>query len=166
MSDPLLWGLALVALGFILIAIEAFVPSAGLIAIASCICAIAGVVLLWIADIRFGVSGMLAVIILGPALFFFLMNILPSTPAGRALLGEEDERANEARELADRDRFDELRSLVGLEGVALSDLRRVGTVQVDGGRYDALAEVQQIEAGEKIVVTAAEMNQLRVRKAT
>ncbi|MEL6739477.1 MAG: NfeD family protein [Planctomycetota bacterium] len=166
MSDPLLWGLALVALGFVLIAIEVFVPSGGLIAIGSAIAAIAGVVLLWIADIRFGVTGMLAVMILGPALFFFLMNILPSTPAGRALLGEEDDQANEARELATRDRFDEMRSLIGLEGVALSDLRRIGTVQVEGSRFDAMAEVDQIDAGERVVVTAAEMNQLRVRRAT
>ena len=41
MSDPLLWGLALVALGFVLIAIEVFVPSGGLIAIGSAIAAIA-----------------------------------------------------------------------------------------------------------------------------
>ena len=166
MSDPLLWGLALVALGFVLIAIEVVVPSGGLISIGSASAAIAGVVLLWIADIRFGVTGMLAVMILGPALFFFLMNILPSTPAGRALLGEEDDQANEARELATRDRFDEMRSLIGLEGVALSDLRRIGTVQVEGSRFDAMAEVDQIDAGERVVVTAAEMNQLRVRRAT
>lgn len=164
MTEPLLlWGLALLGVALILVAVEVFVPSAGLISVGAGVCAVAGVVCLWRVSPTWGIAGTLAVIILGPALFFFLMTILPSTPVGRSLIGAIPEEEREARELAEQQARDLRQALVGAEGTALTALRPAGKVEIDGRRYDALAQTTVIDAGTPVRVVRATMSDLIVR---
>lgn len=166
MTEPmLLWGLGLVGLALLLLAIEVFIPSAGLISIVSGLCAVGGVVCLWRVSPSWGIAGTLGVVLLGPIVFFFLLNVMPSTPIGRRLIGAESEEETEAREAAQRQSRDQRQALVGAQGVALTDLRPAGTVQIDGRRYDALAQPNAIDAGSPIRVTRATMSDLIVRAA-
>lgn len=71
----------------------------------------------------------------------------------------------EAQRQQERSERDALHALVGAEGVAMTDLRPVGAVRIDGTRYDALAEVGVIAAGTKVRVTKVEFNQIKVREA-
>jgi membrane-bound ClpP family serine protease len=58
-----------------------------------------------------------------------------------------------------------MRQLIGARGVAVTMLRPVGTVKIEGRRIDALAENGYIESGSPIVVTDVQDNQVKVRAA-
>jgi membrane-bound ClpP family serine protease len=160
----LLWGLGLLAASLLLVVAEVFVPSGGLIAVVSAGCAIAGVACLFRVSAAWGIVGVLSVMVLGPAALMFGLKIWPSTPMGRRLiLGDrtEEEIAQEKlRELRERD---SVKALVGTEGIALTDLRPVGTVQIGPTRYEALSEGKIVPAGTRVRVTSAQDNQIRVR---
>lgn len=167
MNEALLyWGVALVAIALLLMIIEAFVPSGGIIGAVSVAVAIAGVVCLFRYSVSWGVSGGLAVLVLFPAAFFGALSMLPNTPFGRALLGAESEEERAARLDAEQHARDMRRALVDLEGVALTDLRPVGEVEIEGERYEALAEGGLIDVGERVRVTAVDMMQVTVRRVS
>lgn len=156
----LIWGLALLAAAVLLVVIEVFVPSGGLIGIVSAGVAIAGVVCLFRYSTTWGLAGSLFVVVGGPALFIFALNMLPSTPTGRAMMGEIDPEQRAEAERRERER---LASLVGAEGVALTDMRPVGVVRVEGERHEATADTSYIRSGQKIRVTGVDMSTLKVR---
>lgn len=166
MTDPTLlyWGLGLLAASLLLIVVELFVPSGGIISIGAGICAIAAVVVLFRHDTTWGLIGLLAVMVLGPMAFAFAIKVYPSTPIGRRMLfGESGEDA--ATEQVDRvaKERERVHALLHAEGFALTDLRPVGTIEIDGARHDALAEGGMIEAGTKIRVSRISDGQIKVR---
>jgi membrane-bound ClpP family serine protease len=159
----LIWGLALLAVGVLLIIVEVFIPSAGVIAFAAAACSLAGIVSLFMYDATWGVIGILSVLVMGPAAFGFAMKVWPSTPMGRRMMGAKSPEELEADRLAAEEERKRWLSLQGAEGVALTDLRPVGVVRIDGRRYDALAETTMITKGQKVKVTVLEDNQIKVR---
>jgi membrane-bound ClpP family serine protease len=160
----LLWGLGLLATALLLVVVEVFVPSGGLISLLSLGCAIAGIVCLFQISTAWGIAGILSVLVLAPLALGFALKIWPSTPIGRRLIlgdrSEEEIAQEKLREMRERDL---VKALVGTEGLALTDLRPVGTVQVGGKRYEALAEGKIVPAGTRVRITAAQDNQIRVR---
>lgn len=162
----LLLGLGLIAASLLLMVVEVFVPSGGLIAITAGIAALVGVISLFRSDSWWGLMGLIALMVIGPAALGFALKVWPNTPLGRRmLLGDMTEEQIEAERLKERTERDALHALVGAEGVAMTDLRPVGAVRIDGTRYDALAEVGVIAAGTKVRVTKVEFNQIKVREA-
>jgi len=161
----LIWGLALLAAAVLLVFIEVFVPSGGIIGLVATGVAIAGVVFLFRYSTTWGLAGSLLVIVGGPSIFFFALNLLPSTPMGRAMMGGIDPVKQEERERQEREERENLLSLVGAEGEALTDLRPVGSVRVDGQRHEATSDTSYIRSGERIRVTGVDMATLKVRPA-
>lgn len=163
MGEALLyWGLGLLALSLLLVVVEVFLPTAGVLGVVSVVLAIVGIVCLFRHDWRFGVGGMLAMIVLGPAAAFLALQVFPSTPLGRKIIhaqsvdgGPPDNPANDLAALVDR------------EAVVLTDLRPAGFVRVeqDGAmrRVAATSEVSFIPAGTRVRITAADGMQVRVR---
>jgi len=163
MATMLTLGIVLIGIALILVAIEVFLPSGGLIGIVAGVAAVVGVACLWRVSTQWGLAGTLTVLVLGPALFFYLLNILPSTPAGRSLIGEIPEEERAEREMAERRARDERAALIGSEGVALTALRPIGLIEIEGTRYEALAETAAIDPGTRVRVTRASMLELKVR---
>ncbi len=159
----LLWGLGLLAVSLLLVVVEVFVPSGGLIAFVSLGCALGGLYCLFKYSTTWGIIGIALILVLGPTAFGFALKIWPSTPIGRKMLGEIPPEEVEAQRLAALKERERLMSLVGAQGKVLSDLRPVGVVQIDGERYDALSETGFIPAGTKVKVTIVEANQIKVR---
>lgn len=161
MSETLLlWGLGLLAVSLLLVVVEVFIPSAGVISLIAAVVAIAGVACLFRVSTAWGLAGVLTLLILGPIVFFFSISILPSTPMGKRLLfgetGEDEPVLRDARGVG----YDHL---MGVEGTALTDLRPIGTVRIEGEKYDALSETALVRAGSRVRVTAVEGNQIKVR---
>ena len=159
----LFWGLGLLAAALLLVVIEVFVPSGGLIAFISAGSAIAGVFCLFKVSPTWGLIGILCVVILGPLTFSFALRVWPSTPMGRKMMGEQTPEQIEAARQAELKERERLASLIDAEGVVLTDLRPVGVVQIGGERFDALAESAFIRAGTKVKVTVVASNQIKVR---
>ncbi len=162
--DPLLlWGLGLLGAALVMLALDVMVPSGGAIAFVAVVVAIAGVVCLFRYDTAWGVSGMLAVVVLGPIAFLGLLNMWRNTALGRKIIGAESDEEAAARREAEERAARSRQGLVGTEGVALTDLRPVGVVEIGRERHDALAETVMIRAGTRVRVTHAEATQVRVR---
>jgi membrane-bound serine protease (ClpP class) len=72
-------------------------------------------------------------------------------------------------EEVERDRLEalaaqkQLASLIGKQGLALTDLRPVGVIDLDGQRTDALAETTYIKAGSRVRIVQADGSQIKVR---
>lgn len=166
MNELLVWGLVLLGGALMLLALELFVPSAGLIAIAATICAVIGLVMLFKYDTAWGLMGTLGTLIIGPLVMIYGLAIWKNTPIGRRVIGaptEEDlarKAAREAQERAGRQAY------VGKEGVAVTDLRPIGIVLIGTERHDATSDAEYIESGTKVRVTIADPSQLRVRSIT
>jgi len=164
--DPTLlyWGLGLLAAAVLLAVVELFVPSGGLIALASAVVAVVGVVVLFRHDTTWGLIGLLAVLVLGPMAFVFGLKVYPNTPVGQRMIMGENGRDVGVEQVDRENKLKEhLLAMVGEDGEALTDLRPVGTVVVGGERHEALAEGNYVEAGSRIRVTRVESGQLKVR---
>lgn len=159
----LFWGLGLLAASLLLVVIEVFVPSGGLIAILATGCSLAGVYCLFRVSNTWGFIGIATVLFMGPLVFGFALKVWPSTPMGRKMMGEKPPELVEAERLAELKEREQLAALVGMEGVVLVDLRPIGTIQVNGQRYEALSERSIIPAGTRVKITVVEPNQIKVR---
>ncbi|MEM8756382.1 MAG: NfeD family protein [Planctomycetota bacterium] len=168
MEPMLIWGLTLIAVAILLLVVELFIPSGGVIAAVSGVVGISGVVCLFLMDENgplWGTAGILTLLVLFPSAFFVWAKLLPTTSFGRALIGEVPEEERREREHQEIDERLRLEALVGKRGLALTDLRPVGTIEIDGERFDALTEGVAVTRGQPVRVTAFRANQLRVRPA-
>lgn len=159
----LFWGIGLLAASLLLIIIEVFVPSAGMIAVVASASAVAGVVCLFRVSPGWGIAGLATVFVLGPLTLAFALKVWPSTPIGRAMLGEPTPEEAEAARLAAQRERDAMLALVGAEGRVLTDLRPVGIVEIAGQRHEALAESALIRSGARVRVTRIDAGQIKVR---
>src|SRR5690606_7223825 len=99
-----------------------------------------------------GLLAILGYLILGPIQIVFAFKVWLNSPVSKHLIlgaadrepGVEGEQTDEAvaydAEMSRLERLDEMRALMGLEGEAVTSLRPVGTVKIQGRRIDALAE--------------------------
>jgi membrane-bound serine protease (ClpP class) len=146
----------------VLIVIEMFLPSAGLIATVAACCGIAGVVCLFLHDWRWGLGGGLSLIILTPLVFAFGLHVMPATKMGRRLIHGGE---GEPQSVLNPNAPNPLLPLLGKEGEAITDLRPIGAVRIEGLRHDGRAEVAYIRAGTRVRVSSVENEQIVVRPA-
>lgn len=162
-DSMLYWGLGLLAGALILVAIDLFLPTAGVLITVACILSVAGIICLFRYDEVWGGIGLLVVIVLAPLSLIFGLKVWPHTFFGRKIINpptDEEMLARQKEAQAERDR---LAALVGKEGRVLTDLRPIGVVEIDGKRYDALSETVFAPAGTRVKVSVAEATQVRVR---
>jgi membrane-bound ClpP family serine protease len=162
----LIWGIALLGAAILLLVLELFVPSGGVLGVLAAGSTIAGIVLLFMHDVTWGIIALGVVLVLGPMAITFGLKVFPHTPVGRRLIlggnvTEEDKIRQ--RQAADAERA-KLMGLIGATGKAMTDLRPVGVVVIDGKRYDALAEGPWIDAGSNVRVTVVDGPHVKVRR--
>lgn len=164
MESLLVWGMMLIAAALLVMAIDIFVPSGGILVGLAGVSAVAGVVCLFRHSVSAGVMGALTVLVLAPSIAVFGLKIWPSTPIGRRIIGipteEEEAKLHAEREAEERSR----REIIGMTGRVVVDLRPVGMVEILGKRYDAKSETFFVPAGSEVRVTGMEGNELRVRQ--
>jgi len=167
------WGVILLGVALVLLALELLIPSGGLIGLVAGIAVIGSVVAFWQYDPAFGLAATGLYIVLGPAVLVFIFKVWINSPLARkVILVNKDERIGATddenlaeSELARRERAHQLEQLIGAEGRTVSACRPVGTVIIGGERIEALAETGIIEAGTPVVVTAVYDNQIKIRPA-
>jgi membrane-bound serine protease (ClpP class) len=161
--NPLVWSAILLGAGLLVIAVELFVPSAGLLGM------LAGVLLLSSIIVAFFNSMLAGVVMIGvvaallPFIFLLFVNIWPSTPIGRRVL-----IARKSREeyLPVGEHYDERQRLIGKRGTARTRMLPSGQVLIDGKKYDAVSQGMVIEPGDAIEVIAIRTWKIIVRRVT
>ncbi len=169
----LIWGVVLFGIALLLLLLELFVPSGGLISVVAGVSLVGSVAAFFTHDPVWGFTAAGVYVLLSPLVIVTLLRFWTHSRVGRKLVlgGQEEdyeadpEAAAARSEEARRRRVSELAALVGARGVAETSLRPVGTVRVEGRRIDALAESGIIDAGSPVEVVAAHDNQLKVRPA-
>lgn len=159
----LLLGFGLMGVALLLLIVDIFIPTFGVLALTSLALAIGGVVCLFRVSSTWGLIGTGLIVIGGPTIFFFGLQIMPSTPLGRKLvLGSDTADGDEPgpAEIVGPDR--RLAALIGNEAIVTSDLRPIGTVRVGENRYDAMSATTLVRAGATVRIVAVEASTLKV----
>jgi membrane-bound serine protease (ClpP class) len=170
-STFLTWGFILAGAAVALLCLELVVPSGGMLGLLCGLAAIGSIVAFFRHDPTFGVAALLAYIILTPILLAFVFKVWINSPLARRMVlggdvGQPADGEPEGMEAAERARMqklDELRRLIGAEGLTVTALRPVGVVKIEGRRIDALAESGVVEPDTPVVVTDVYDNQVKVR---
>ena len=168
----LIWGAVLLGIAIVLLVVELFVPSGGLIGILAGIAIIASLIAFFSYDTAWGIGILLLDIVLIPLFIVFMFKYWMSSPFGqRLVLGGDEARADDPEAAAAiseahrAERANEVESLIGATAVTETALRPVGTIRIGSQRIDAMAEHGVIEPGVEVIVVDAYDNQLKVRPA-
>jgi membrane-bound serine protease (ClpP class) len=167
-SEPLIWGFGLFALAILLFLVEVFLPTGGIVGIASAAVAIAGIVAFFFEDPWWGSAATLAFLVLVPVCFNFALKVFPRTPFGKQLIlgsttdDEEEQAAADAAQRA-REERERAEALVGATGTAKTDLHPIGSATFDGSVIEVSSETGFIEKGTPIRITRVEGNRVKVR---
>lgn len=156
---------AIIAFGMAiaLLILETFVPSGGVLGVLAGMSAVGGIVMFFRFDTTWGMVSMAVTLLATPFLIGGLLWIWPHTPIGRALtLGDSDDDPDEPTTGANAG-GDDASIAVGLEGVALTELRPVGACRLDGKRTDCIAQTGMIEPGTKVKVVFVDGLTVRVK---
>ncbi|MDF1869851.1 MAG: NfeD family protein [Phycisphaerales bacterium] len=165
MDSLLMAGIGLILLGALLLVVEAFIPSGGVIGLVATAVAIVGIVLLFKHDTTWGAIGLLTTLILGPMLFFWVLKLLPNTPFGKHMFGDSGEEIAAKRDSQSSRWREERNALLDQTGKAVTDLHPVGIVLINNTRHDAIAKGQGIDKDSNIRVVSVDGMQIEVRQA-
>lgn len=137
--------------GAVCFLLEVCTPSFGLLAFLGLASLAGAAVFGFRINMFVGMMVILGCLILTPVYLYFLVKFLPKTPLGKRLFlqAAPDATNDAAPESA------ALAALVGKTGTAESLLRPSGVVRIEGRRYDARAEHEMIEKGDRIKVLHA-----------
>lgn len=155
----LVWAVVAFGLAILLVVVEAFMPSGGIVGGLAGLCAIIGIVLFFRFDTMWGMVSMAITLLALPFLIAGLIWLWPNTAFGRwVTLDDEQETVLHGEETPTADGF-----TVGQTGTALTDLRPVGACRLGGKRTDCLALAGVIEAGTAVRVVAVEGTTIKVK---
>jgi len=139
----------------ILMALEFFLPSLGLLSVMSLICYAYGI---YVSYLEYGVVGGLAVtsicIFLVVLVLMMWLKLFPKTKFTKKLSLQSVATPVENQNA----------SLVGEEGIALTDMAPTGKVSINNAEYEAQSDIGFIEKTSKVSVVAADNFKLKVKK--
>ena len=143
----------------IILVLEIFVPSFGLLSLVAIGALAGGVAIFFNSGTAVGWLGIGIAVVVIPIVWIVTYRIFPKTRFGKSvILGKVERDKGDA--VPDTN---ELKSLMGAVGVVLSPLRPVGMCDFDGRRVECVAETGYIEKDSKVQVIDVEATQLTVR---
>ncbi|MEX0653799.1 MAG: hypothetical protein WD534_13610 [Phycisphaeraceae bacterium] len=178
-TNFVVWGIVLIAIAVALFMVEIFVPSGGIIGIASATALIGGIICLFLDSAALGLVGATVALFALPFAVGFAIKLWPNTPIGRALTlqppqwqqraandDEDEDDPDAARPAVDRPTARSVNGLTaGMRGRAMSHLRPVGTCLFDGKREECLAIGSTIDAGTPVRIVSIDGMHVKVKAA-
>lgn len=159
----MVWWLILAVILFlacaVLIIAEVLLPSGGILSIASLICLVSGIVILFKHSTATGIVGVVVALIMIPAVIIVTYRILPKTKLGQSVFLRPPDR-HKGDAIPDTDA---LADILGKTGNVISPLRPVGMVDFQGSRLECVAETGYVENDKVVKVIKVEGTQLTVR---
>ena len=156
--DPLVWSILLMVFGCVVLALEVFIPSGGVLAILSAAAFIGSIMMAFKSGPRTGFAFIATTVVVVPAVVALAFKYWPKTPMGKAFIGElptdEDVLPDDPR-----------RALLGRVGVVRSKMLPSGAVEIEGQIIDAVSQGQAIEPGQYVTVVEVRANRVVVRPA-
>lgn len=156
--DPLAWSILLMLAGCVVLVLEVFIPSGGILAVLSAAAFVGAIVIAFQRGPVTGLVFIMTTVVAVPLVLVLAFHYWPKTRFGKAFLGE---LPTEAEVLPD----DPHRALLGRVGIARSKMLPSGAVEIDGQMIDALTSGKAIEPGQYVLVTEVRANRVVVRPA-
>jgi membrane-bound serine protease (ClpP class) len=158
----IVWAILLMVVGCVLVVLEVFIPSGGIISILAAVAFLASIFIAFLPGPTTGpTTGLIFIattLLAVPTLVALAFKYWPKTPMGKAFLGELPTDAEVLPE-------DPRRSLVGRVGIARTKMLPSGAVEIDGQMIDAVTQGQAIEPGAYVIVSEVRANRVVVRPA-
>lgn len=157
----MIWATVFVLVSLALFVIEVFIPSGGLLGVLSFVSLVAAVVCVYQIDATAGAVATVIAVVAVPLAFVLALKVVPNTFIGKMLTlsSAQDTRMKTRDPVMDG----EFEAKVGQIGVAVGELRPVGTCEIDGKRLECLAETGLIDAGTKVSIVSIEGMEIKVR---
>ena len=162
-GDSSVWiaaGFILLAVAVVLGVLELFVPTGGVLAVATASCLVASIIAFFMHGMLWGFAALLAYSAGAPFAVVFGFKLWTRTPiARRMVLGNTDadsEGVQPTKVAAGQ-------VAVGTEGVALTPLRPIGFVRFGDLRMEAAAEMGMIDIGAAVTVVELTGDRVVVR---
>jgi membrane-bound ClpP family serine protease len=156
----LLHAAAMLVLFLVLLVLELFIPSGGLLGIAAAAALVAAIIIGFTHSLSAGASILVVAAALLPIIISIGIRAWPRTPIGRRMLTIDNPQENDAREAELRSQRE---AIVGKIGIAKTDLLPSGLVEIEGARLDAISIGIAINRGEVIEVVSVTSGKIRVR---
>ena len=168
-ASPIIWAFIFIGIAIVLLFVELFVPSGGLIALVGGLSVVASLIAFFMHDANTGLVATGIYIVFGPVLGWIAFKIWTASPlAKRMILGgivtEDNEEATQKMHARQEAQLSELQALIGKRGETVTVLRPIGVVTIDGKRVDAMAESGTIEPNTAVEVINVYDNQIKVRE--
>lgn len=160
--SPFVWVFGLLAIGLLVMVLEVFVPSGGLLGFISIAAIVAAVATAFLEQgIGAGLLVLAVTAVAVPATLAIAFHLFPATPLGRRILPAPPEAAELVPAAAERRHA---RELVGREGLVMSELLPWGQAEIDGERLEAVSQSGPIAAGATVTVVGTEGRAVVVRQ--
>lgn len=169
-------GFILLGVGIAIAILEFFLPSGGILAIAAATSLIGSVACFFAYDAAWGVGALVLYLAGSPVAILLGVKLWTHTPLAKSMVlggvdGDEEDGTPPESALTQPTRVGvgapgsraPVASLLGKSGVALTTMRPVGFVRLEGERIEAHAESGMIEAGSSVVVIDCEGARVVVR---
>ena len=162
MGDAILI-VSLFILAGVLIVLELFIPSQGVLTIVAAACLIFGIVECFLVSQLLGLIVVIVTAVTLPVFIIAMVRIWPDTWIGKRVAIRKAQKAIPGGSIPDAGELDRL---LGQTGQTITDLRPVGAVMFGDERVDCVAETGQIDKGSEITVIHVEGVRVVVREQT
>ncbi len=162
MSDAI-FIMSLFILAGVLIVLELFIPSQGILTIFAGAILIFGIVECFLMSPWLGFIVTVVAVITLPIFIIAMVRIWPDTWIGKRVAIRKAQKAIPGGSIPDAGKLDRL---LGQTGQTITDLRPVGVVMFGDERVDCVAETGQIDRGSEITVIHVEGVRVVVREQT
>jgi membrane-bound ClpP family serine protease len=159
--EPWVWSILLLFTGVVIVALEVFVPSGGVLSVLAGLCFLGTVGLAFLDSVQTGIIMMGVTTLVVPIVVAAAIHWWPHTPIGRRILIQPPDHPDDV--LPDTPEYRELKSLIGRRGRCLNTMLPGGSVVIDRRTYDAVSVGMPIEEKSPVEVVAVRMNRLVVR---
>jgi len=157
----LLYAILLLLLGIVLVLMEAFVPSGGILGVLAAIVLVSSLIFAFKESDGVGFAFLGIVVICVPGVVIFGLKIFPKTPSGRRVILKPSVESPEERGKAGISDED-FSHLQGKVGKTTTPLRPSGIIEINDERYSAVAEGELIDKDVEIIVVKVEGNSVVV----
>jgi membrane-bound ClpP family serine protease len=155
------WAFILLGLGLVVVVMELFLPSAGILGILATVLILSSIVLGFTEGLKYGALMLGLVVVSVPAVLALMVKVWPHTPLGKRIL-LKDLKPEDV--LPNSSHYTRKKDLEGRLGVAKTKMLPSGIIVVDGEKFDAVSEEFAIEQGDPIKVVSVRENRIYVQR--
>ena len=155
------WALILLLAGLCAVALELFVPSAGIIGIIAATLILSGIVVGFMDGLTTGALMLLIAVIALPVLLTMMFKVWPHTPLGKRILLKDLKSEDVLPKKSHYKKRND--SLVGKLGIARTKMLPSGIVVIDGEKFDAISEGFAIDQGDAVKIVDVREHRIYVQ---